>query len=143
MFGIRDAKSLLAIAGLLLVVVAAGIIGWSRLGPSGVGDDFFVHLHSEKVMANVTAFPGRAGPVAITIQLATPDERPFAATSVSVSLSKPDAGIAPEMVQAQLTRDGRWRATMIAPVPGRWMLTLGIRVPDSENISVEAPILIK
>jgi hypothetical protein len=32
---------------------------------------------------------------------------------------------------------------MSTPVPGRWMLGLGIVISDSDKVSIEAPILIK
>jgi copper transport protein len=122
-----------------LLAVAALAVGTAALA----SDDFFIHLHAERAMAGVTIFPGRAGPVAITIELETPDERPLAATAVSVTLSKPDAGVAPATAQAQRLDDGRWRATMTAPVAGHWTLALGILISDSDRISIEAPILIK
>jgi nitrogen fixation protein FixH len=122
-----------------LLALAALTVGTAALA----SDDFFTHLHGERAMAGVTIFPGHAGPVAITIELETPDERPLAATAVSVTLSKPDAGVAPATAQAQRLNDGRWRATMTAPVAGRWNLALGIQISDSDQISIEAPILIK
>jgi copper transport protein len=128
---VADARCLLAVAAL-----AAGTAAFAS-------DDFITHLHGERAMAGVTIFPGRAGPVTITIELETPDERPLTATAVSVTLSKPDAGVAPATAQARRLSDGRWRATMTAPLAGRWMLALGILVPDSDKISIEAPILIK
>jgi copper transport protein len=133
---------------LVLVVAILGVVGLWRFTPpprvllSG-NDDFFTHLHAERAMANVTVSPGHAGPVAITIQLETPDEAALAATAVSVTLSKPDVGIEPATAQAQRTKDGQWRATMTAPVAGRWTLGLGILISDFDKISVEAPILIK
>jgi copper transport protein len=143
---VGDAKFRLAIAVLALVVVILGGAGLWRFTPPRMvagGGDFFTHLHSEKVMADVTVFPGRAGPVAITVQLATPDERPLAATAVSVTLSKPDTGLGPVTTQAQRSNDGRWHVTMLAPVAGRWTLGLSILTADSDSISVVAPILIK
>jgi copper transport protein len=122
-----------------LFAVAALTVGTAAFA----GDDFFTHLHGERAMAGVTVFPGHTGPVAITVELETPDERPLAATAVSVTLSKPDAGVAPATAQAQRLSDGRWRATMTTAVAGRWTLALRILVPDSEPISIEAPILIK
>jgi copper transport protein len=122
-----------------LLAVAALAVGTAVLA----SDDFFTHLHGERAMAGVTIFPGHAGPVAITIELETPDERPLAATAVSVTLSKPDAGVAPATAQARRLDDGRWRATMTAPLAGRWTLVLGIVFSDSDRISIEAPILIK
>ncbi len=122
-----------------LLAVAALAVGTAAVA----SDDFFTHLHSERAMANVTVFPGRAGPVTITIQLETPDERPLAATALSVTLSNPEISGAPVVAQARRLNDGRWRATMTAPAAGRWTLALGIQISESDKISVEAPILIK
>jgi copper transport protein len=134
-------------AELVLVIVILGIVGLWRFTPPpralAGNDDFFTHLHAEKAMANVTVSPGHAGPVAITIQLETPDERPLAATAVLVTLSKPDIGIEPAAAQAQRIDEGQWRVMMAAPVAGRWTLKLGILISDFDTISVEAPILIK
>lgn len=129
--GIMDARALFAVAALAFGATAIA------------ADDFFIHLHAEKAMANVTVFPGRAGPVAITIQLETPDERPLAAAAVAVTLSRPDVDVAPATAQAQRTQDGRWRVTMTVPAAGRWTIGLGIQITDSDKISIEAPILIK
>jgi copper transport protein len=142
------------VAELVLVVAILGVVGLWRFTPppralasandlASGNDDFFTHLHAEKAMANVTVSPGHAGPVAITIQLETPDETPLAATAVSVTLSRPDIGIEPATAQAQRTGAGQWRVTMAAPVAGRWTLTLGILISDFDRLSVEAPILIK
>jgi copper transport protein len=135
-------------AELVLVVVILGVVGLWRFTPppralADGNDDFFTHLHAEKAMANVTVSPGHRGPVAITIQLETPDEKPLAASALSVTLSSPDLGIEPATAQAQRMSDGQWRVTMTAPVAGRWTLGLGILVSDFDRISVEAPILIK
>jgi copper transport protein len=135
-------------AEVVLVAAILGVVGLWRFTPppraldSG-NDDFFTHLHAERAMADVTVSPGHAGPVAITIRLATPDEAPLAATALSVTLSEPDIGIEPATAQARRMGDGRWRVTMMAPVAGRWMLGLGILISDFDKISVEAPILIK
>ncbi|MDB5518134.1 MAG: copper resistance [Tardiphaga sp.] len=135
-------------AELVLVVVILGIVGLWRFTPppralASANDDFFTHLHTEKAMANVTISPGHAGPIVITIQLETSDERPLAAAAVSVTLSNPDVGIEPAVAQARRMDDGRWRATMAAPVAGRWTLALGILISDFDKISIEAPIVIK
>ena len=126
-------------AGRCLFAVAMSALATA----ASASDDFFTHLHGERAMAGVTVFPGRAGPLAITIALETPDERPLTATAVSVTLAGPEVGVAPATVQAQRLDDGRWRARMTAPVAGRWTLTLDIRISDSDQISMAAPILIK
>jgi copper transport protein len=136
------------VAELVLVVAILGVVGLWRFTPppralASGNDDFFTHLHGERAMASVTVSPGHAGPVAITIELETPDERPLTATAVSVTLSKPDIGIEPATAPAQRTGAGGWRVTMAAPVAGRWTLALGILISDFDKISVETPILIK
>jgi copper transport protein len=139
---------------------SVGYRRWSRLGAGIVGmvwlsclvagstaavaadDDFFTHLHTDKAMANVTVSPGRAGPVDISIQLETVDERPLAAKAVSVTLSSPKAGSGRQTVEATRITDDRWQAKTQLPQSGRWMLGLGISVSDGDKISIEAPILI-
>jgi len=106
-------------------------------------DDFFTHLHAEKAMANVTVSPGRAGPVDITVQLETMDETPLTAKAVSVTLSDAKAGKRLQTVQAQLAADDRWHVKISNLAAGRWMLGLGISISDTDEISVESPILIK
>jgi copper transport protein len=133
---------------LVLVVAILGTVGLWRFTPppralAGGTDDFSTHLHTARAMAKVTVSPGHAGPVAITIELETPDQRPLVATAVSVTLSRPDIGIEPAVVPAQRTSAGQWRATLAAPVAGHWTLALGILVSDFDKISVEAPILLK
>jgi len=106
-------------------------------------EDFFTHIHTQKMMANVTVSPGRAGPVDITIQLETVDELPLPAKAVSVTLSNRQSGIGPQTVQAVHTSDDQWQARMSLAAAGRWTLGLGISISDAEKVSVDAPILIK
>jgi copper transport protein len=135
-------------AELVLVAVILGVVGLWRFTPPPVAlsapdDDFFTHLHTDKAMANVTVSPGHAGPIVITIQLETPDEQPLTAAALSVTLSNPQIGVEPATVEARRSSDGVWRATMAAPVAGRWTLGLGILISDFDKVSVEAPILLK
>jgi copper(I)-binding protein len=106
-------------------------------------EDFFTHLHAERAMANVTVSPGRAGPVVITIQLETADELPLIAKAVSVTLTNLQAGIEAGTSEAERGSDDQWRVKMLVPVPGNWMLGLGIGISDSDKVSVESAILIK
>jgi copper transport protein len=131
-----------------LVVVVVGVVGLWRFTPrpralAGGNDDFFTHLHADKVMANVTVSPGHAGPIDITVALETPDERPLEAGALEVTLSKPDAGIEPAVAQARRTADGQWRVSVAAPVAGQWTLALGVLISDFERVNVAVPILIK
>ncbi|MGB3447038.1 MAG: CopD family protein [Xanthobacteraceae bacterium] len=135
-------------AELALVIAILGVVGLWRFTPPPralvmANDDFFTHVHAERAMADVTLSPGHAGPITITIQLRMPDERLLDAKGVSVTLSKPDAGIEPATAEAQPAGEGQWWASMAAPVPGRWTLRLDILISDFDSLGVEAPVLIK
>jgi hypothetical protein len=106
-------------------------------------DDFFTHLHTEKAMANVTVSPGRAGPVDITIQLETMEEKPLTAKAVSVTLSDVKSSKRLPTVQAQHGSDDQWHVRISRLAAGRWMLGLGISISDTDKFSVESPILIR
>jgi copper transport protein len=133
---------------LALVAIILGVVGlWRftpppRLLPSN-DDSFFTHIHTEKLMANVTISPVRAGAVDIVVQLEMPDERPLIAKALTVSLANPGLGIEPLQVEALVTKDGDWHAHVAAPVAGRWSLGLGVLISDFDRLNVEAPILIK
>lgn len=135
-------------AELVLVVAILGVVGLWRFTPPPralvvANDDFFTHVHAERAMADVTLSPGHAGPISITIQLRTPDERLLNAKGLSVTLSNPEAGIEPATAEAQPAGEGQWHVAMAAPVSGRWTLRLDILISDFDSLSVEAPILIK
>jgi len=108
-------------------------------------DRFFMHLHTEKAMANVTVLPAGAalGPVDIAIQLETTDETPLAAKALSVTLTNAKSEIAPQTAEAERTGDDQWLVKMSAPLAGRWMLGLGITFPNFDRLDVESPIIIK
>ena len=123
--------------------LALGILASSLVAaPAAAADDsFFTHLHTEKAMANVTVSPARAGPVEITIQLETMDEKPLTAKAVSVTLSI--AGAKPASVAAERRSDDTWLARLSVPKAGQWTIGLGIAISDTDKVSVEAPIVIK
>lgn len=106
-------------------------------------DSFFIHIHTEKAMANVTVSPGRAGPVDITIQLETIDELPLEAKAVSVTLSNMKAEAEAQTISATQTSDNEWLVRTSLSVGGRWMLGLGISLSETDKVDVEAPILVK
>jgi hypothetical protein len=106
-------------------------------------ESFFTHLHTEKAMANVTIAPGRAGPVVITIQLETIDERPLVAMAVALTLTSPQAGAAPLVTAAEHMSDDQWRATLSIPSPGRWSMGLRIKLSEADAVTVQSPILIE
>jgi hypothetical protein len=133
----------------LLLLAVVGSIGlWffslSSYAIAKPGEEsFFTHLHTEKAMANVTIAPGRAGPVVITIQLETIDERPLVAMAVALTLTSPRAGAAPLVTAAEHMSDDQWRATLSIPSPGRWSMGLRIKLSEADAVTVQSPILIE
>ena len=130
--------------------LAAGLLcfawlQWLAAEPAlaaGEGENYFTHLHTERVMANVTVSPGRAGPVNILIQLQTVDELPLAAKAVSVTLTDAQSGKKIETVPAERIGESRWQMKASTLTAGRWTLGLSISISDADRVSVEAPILI-
>jgi copper transport protein len=107
------------------------------------GESFFTHLHTERAMANVTIAPAHVGPVDITIELETTDERPLAAMEVSATLANPQAGVEPITRPAVRVEEARWSVSGVTiPVPGRWTLTLDILISDFDKVRIDAPVQI-
>jgi copper(I)-binding protein len=107
-------------------------------------EPFFAHFCNPKAMANITVSPGRAGPVAIAIQLEDGDERPLTtAVGVSVTLSNPEQGVAPVKAVARHAGGDNWIVEMDAGQPGRWSLALAIDLSATDRVDIEAPILIR
>ena len=113
-----------------------------RAVPAPADDDFFIHLHDQRAMANVTISAVHNGAVGISIQLVTVDELPLKAESVSVTLGNPDKGVAPITTQAQRTADDQWSVKMAASEAGRWNLGLGITLAPANIVNIASPILI-
>ncbi|GAB1716074.1 MAG: copper resistance D [Nitrobacter sp.] len=135
-------------AELILVAAILGVVGLWRFTPPPRAlivavQPFFTHIHTEKMMADITVSPGRAGPVSVAIQLRTPDEDVFSAKGVSVTLSSPDNGIEPSSAEARSLGEGQWQASMAAPVAGRWTLALDVLISDFDQVHAETEIQIK
>jgi copper transport protein len=114
------------------------------LSPAAAADDsFFTHLHTDKAMANVTVSPARKGPVEITIQLETVEEKPLAAKAVVVTLTNARSKARLKAIDAERGGEDRWRAKVTLPAAGRWTLGLVITISDADKVSIEAPIVIK
>ncbi len=142
----RSMRRTISVELFLACMILAVVALWRFTPPARAlveGESFFTHLHTEKAMANVTIAPARAGPVDITIELETTDERPLDAMEVSVSLSNPQAGIEPITRPAVRTEEAQWRVSGVpVPVPGRWTLVLDILISDFDKVRIDAPVQI-
>jgi periplasmic copper chaperone A len=129
-------------AACLVLMAALPMIATAGPNPNPADESFFIHLHDQRAMANVTISAVHAGTVEIAIQLETVEEMPLKAESVSVTLSNPDKGIAPVTAQAQRTADDQWTVKMAASGAGRWSLGLGITIDPANTVNIAAPVLI-
>jgi hypothetical protein len=113
-----------------------------KAGTDAPDESFFIHLHDQRAMANVTISAVHAGVVEIAIQLETVEELPLKAEAVSVTLANPDRGIAPVTAQAQRIVDDQWSVKLAASGAGRWSLGLGITLEPGDTVKIAAPVLI-
>jgi periplasmic copper chaperone A len=105
-------------------------------------ESFFIHLHDQRAMANVTISPVHNGAVEIAIQLETVEELPLKAEAVTVTLGNADKGVLPVTAGARRTADDQWSVKMAASEAGRWNLALGITLAATTTVNIAAPILI-
>jgi len=112
--------------------------------PSDPDEPFFTHFCHPQAMANITVSPGRAGPVEIAIQLEDGNEQALTtAQQVSVTLANADKSVTPVAAFADHVVDDKWVVRLDLPESGRWSLALGIKLSASEQVDIEAPILIR
>lgn len=135
------------------VLVAALVLGtvatWRFTPPPralarAAAEPAWLHLHSPRVMADVTVTPGLAGPVTATVALQAADYGPFSAKGIALILSRPDAGIEPLRRDLVASGEGTWRSDeLVLPLPGRWTLRVDILVSDFELVKLEGVIDIR
>ena len=104
----------------------------------------YVHIHTEKAMAEVTFTPGRVGSVAVSISLLNGDFGPLPAKELRIGLSNPETGIEPIERQAVRADDGTWRVKELAiPAAGRWTVELEVLISDFEMLRLTEAAEIK
>jgi hypothetical protein len=65
------------------------------------------------------------------------------AWSRATTLGNSEGGVAPVTADAERVSNDQWRVKMLAPVPGRWSLRLGITISATDQVNVVSPILIR
>ena len=106
--------------------------------PNVPPDAAFVHIHTEKAMAEVTLDPGRPGIANASIRLLREDISILPAKYVRLSLIPPEPGYPTITHTAVPMADGTWRASGFKiAVPGIWtarvIFETGDRVPGSTS----------
>jgi copper(I)-binding protein len=106
-------------------------------------DAFFTHLCGEKLMANVTVSPARAGDFEIFVQLEDAQEQPLAAQALAVTLFDENRRTEVSGAIAERVSADKWRVRMSAPTRGTWLLSLNVQTLSADQIEIAAPILIE
>lgn len=103
----------------------------------------YVHIHTEKAMAEVTFTPGRVGSVAVSVSLLNSDFGPLPARELRIGLSNPEAGIEPIARQAVRAADDTWRVKEFpTPAAARWTVELEVLVSDFEMVRLTGTVQI-
>jgi copper transport protein len=132
----------------LAVAIFALVAGWRFTPPprsiAPEDQSEFVHFHSDKVMADVTLTPGRAGNSSAEIMVRDADYQPMTPKGVTLVISQPASGIEPLRREAVSIGDNRWRVDEVTfPAPGRWRLRIEVLVDDFTKAAIEDDIRIR
>jgi putative copper resistance protein D len=103
----------------------------------------FVHIHSNKGMAEVTIAPDHPGVARASIRLISGDLSPLAANEVTLVLEAPSGASAISRAAARLW-DGTWEVNELEiGQSGIWIVKLTVKRDASEPFVLEAPIVIE
>ena len=103
----------------------------------------FVHIHSDKGMAEVTITPGHPGTSNASIRLLAEDLGPLAADAVTMTLTAPAAGSKPTTRIASIGADGNWKIKNVKlSRPGIWSVTVNMTLSATNRLVVTGPIVI-
>ena len=103
-----------------------------------------VHLHGNKLMAEVTIAPGKAGVVEAAAFIMDADFSPLNAKEVTFVLSNPALGVEQIKRKASKRTDGAWLVSdLVLPLPGIWQVRLDVLISDFKIERIEGEIQIK
>lgn len=141
----RRLARLVVIETMLFVLVLGLVALWRFTPPPRALSQSVasVHIHTDKLMAELSVTPDRAGPVRLTVMLMTGDFQPLVPKEVEVILSLPEGGIEEIRRAAELGSDGQWHVRgLVVPVPGRWTAQIDVLVTDFESVQIKDTIAI-
>jgi copper transport protein len=131
------------------VALGAAIIGLVAglrlLPPPRAGEQpparAFVHIHTDKGMAEVTLVRAADGRYSGSVLLIGEDGAPLPAREVTVAFARPEIGIEPVERPAQAAGDGAWRVPDVSlPGGGRWQVRVDALVSDFDKLILEGEI---
>ncbi len=113
---------------------------YTSVVPAGAA---FVHIHSDRGMAEVTIEPGRAGTARATIRLFNDDFEPLQAQRLTLALAPPTAPSSPTTRVAVQDPDQAWKVDgIVLSQPGDWMVTVDATLGPDKHLVLKAPIVI-
>jgi copper transport protein len=136
---------------IVLSVAILGVVGLWRFTPppraltaaTKAAASASVHLHSPRIMAQVTLSPGRAGAMRARIVTSSGRAEAISPKEVTLVLARPEAGI--EAIARPARQDGRqgWLVDgLFLPQAGAWQVKVDILVDDFEKASLEGSIIV-
>jgi copper transport protein len=141
----RRLVRVIAVEAVLAVAVVGTLALWRFTPPpralaASAAAPVEVHIHTDAGMATLTLAPGRAGPLAVEIALATTDFGALPAQEVRVTFANPAAGIEP-IRRPATESEGLWRIEdLTLPVPGAWTVRLDVLVSDFETLRLDGTV---
>ncbi len=141
----RRLVRVIAVEAVLAVAVVGTLALWRFTPPpralaAAAAAPVEVHIHTDAGMATLTLTPGRAGPLAVEIALATTDFGALPAKEVRATFANQAAGIEPIRRPATET-DGVWRIDgLTLPVAGVWTVRLDVLVSDFETLRLDGTV---
>ena len=147
----RDAAAgrrplLFSIAGeAALVLIILGLVAAWRFTPPPRAfvppQPILVHLHGERAIVNVDVAMSRSERRDMTITITDAHEKPLGEREVTVTLSKPEAGIEGIRRNAERAEAGSWRISDLRlPIGGVWRLRIVILISDFDRITLESGV---
>ena len=135
--------SIAAEAALVLIIFGL-VAGWRFTPPPRAfvpPPPILVHLHGERAIVNIDVALSRSGRRDATITITDAHEKPLGEREVTVTLSKPEAGIEGIRRNAEGVEAGTWRISDLRlPIGGVWRIRIDILVSDFDRITLESGV---
>ena len=141
----RRLVRVIAVEAVLAVAVVGTLSLWRFTPPpralaAAAAAPVEVHIHTDAGMATLTLAPGRAGPLAVEIALATADFGALPAKEVRATFANEAAGIEP-IRRPATAANGVWRVDgLTLPVAGVWTVRLDVLVSDFETLRLDGTV---
>lgn len=104
-----------------------------------------MHIHTDRVMADIEIAPGRVGANDFLLFFQTGDFQPFTPQAAEITLQRTDREIENIRVKLHPAEDGTWHSTAPAqlPWPGAWSMRIAVLVNDFEVVSLTETLVLE